>query len=154
MASFDNISDAVVRVHSMRFVENGAGTYTGSKTLPADALLLDVIVHCEALWTAATSASLEVGDAADADGIFTAVDLKATDLIAAESISMIQAGGQEGADLGALGGTASSGVQTKRRSLTTARVITATIASVGAGTGGRTRIDIVYSVAEPVAVTQ
>lgn len=65
-----------------------AGVHTVSLTVPAGALLVDVIVHCVALWNQGTSAALIVGDDTDPNGIFDAVDLKATNLLAGESIAM------------------------------------------------------------------
>lgn len=120
------------------FTEDGAGTYTGSVTVPAGATILDVIVHNTVLWAAATSATMKVGDATDDDGIFTGVNLKATDLLAAESINFDRTGGKEGAYLV---GTATHWTT---RYLATARVISGIITSVGAGTAGRTRMVVVY----------
>jgi len=116
----------------------GAGTYTASVPLPAGATLIDVIVNGVALWTAATSAVLKVGDGTDDDGYFTAVDLKATDLLAGESISLAQAGGKAGAYI------ASS--QVSPRYAVAARSIIGVVTTVGgSGTAGRTRMTVVYS---------
>ena len=80
-----------------------AGTYTATVLVPANALLLDVILHGVALWNAGTSATGKVGDADDDDRFFTDVNLKATDLLAGESIALSGgtglSGGQEGADI-------------------------------------------------------
>lgn len=130
-----------VRAEEVTYTEDGAGTYTGSVTLPAGATLLDIIVNAVALWTAGTSASLEVGDATDPDGYYTAVDLKATDLLAGESLSFAHAGGVQGAYI------ANSHVSP--RYAAAQRVITGTVVSVGAGTAGRTRMIVLY--AQPVA---
>ncbi len=118
------------------FVEDGAGTYTGAVTIPAGATILDVIVDALALWTAATSATMIVGDTDD-DGYYTAVNLKATDLLAGESISFALAGGKAGAYI------ANSQVTPRRTAA--ARTVNGIIASVGAGTAGRTRMTVVYS---------
>ncbi len=156
----DNLSQGTCRVRAWRFVENGAGVYTGSLTLPANALILDIIVNAEALWTAATSAVLNVGDATDDDGFFTAVDLKATDLLAGESISFVHSGTQQGADVdfidtGAEGvAVLAGGPHVRRRRLTTSRVVSATVTSVGAGTAGRTEVYVHYAVPVEVEVTQ
>ena len=131
-----------VLTQQVHFTETGAGTYTGTFVLPAGATLLDIIVDAIALWDAATSASLEVGDATDPDGYFTAVDLKATDLLAGESLSFGLAGGVQGAYI------ANSHV-TPRYSAT-AKTITATVASVGAGTTGRTLVSVVYAMGKGV----
>lgn len=118
-----------------------AGVYTGSVTVPGGAWLLEVAVHAVALWDTGTSATLKVGDVADDDGIFTGVDVKATDLLAGETISASggrnTAGGKHGADL-----TADTW---NRRYLSTERVISAIVTTVGVGTAGRTRMLVVYT---------
>jgi len=121
------------------FVEEGAGVYTGSVNLPAGATLVDIIVHAVALWDAGTSAALIVGDVADPNGFYDAVNLKAADLLAGESISFSHAGGKQGADLDVADG------HVRRRYLPGARVVTGEVTSVGAGTAGRTRITVLYS---------
>jgi hypothetical protein len=128
------------------FVENGAGTYTGSIVLPAGSSLIDVIVHAEALWTAATSASMDVGDTADPDGFFTAINLKATDLLAGESLSFTHTGGQKGVDID-LADAAAGADHIRRRELsnTAERTVSAVVTSVGAGTAGRTRVSFIYT---------
>lgn len=130
----------VVYAKEITYVEEGAGTYTGSISLPTGATLVDIIVHATALWDAATSAALIVGDVADPDGYFTAVNLKATDLLAGESISFSHEGGKKGADLDTAGAN-----HVRRRYLAGARVITGVVTSVGAGTAGRTRITVLYT---------
>src|SRR3954466_11933307 len=113
----------------------GAGVFTGSIAVPAGATLLEVAVHGEALWDTGTSATGKVGDVADDDGIFTGIDLKATDLLAGETIGASggrhTAGGKHGADL-----TADAW---NRRYLSTERVISLIVTTVGVGTLGRTR---------------
>lgn len=131
------------------FTEAGAGTYTASVPLPAGATLLDVIVNGVALWDAGTSAVMIVGDAADPDGYFTAVNLKATDLLAGESISFALAGGKAGAYI--------ANSQVSPRYAAAARSIVGVVTSVGAGTAGRTRMTVVYSApasADIVAATK
>lgn len=119
----------------------GAGTYTGSVTVPANAMLVDIIVHATSLWTATTSATLIVGDTDD-DGYYAAVDLKATDLLADESLSFAQAGGKGGVYL-----TATHAL--KRRSASD-RTITAKVTTVGAaGNGGATQVIVIW--ANPVS---
>lgn len=123
------------------FEENGAGTYTASVEVPAGATLLDIIVNGVVLWAAGTSAVMIVGDGTDPDGYFTGVNLKATDLLAGESISLDQAGGKAGAYI--------ANSQVSPRYSATARTITGQITSVGAGTAGRTRMLVLY--AKPAA---
>lgn len=125
----------------------GAGTYTGSVTIPAGATILDVIVNGVALWTATTSATLKVGDAADDDGYFTGVNLKATDLLAGESLSFDQAGGKAGAYI--------ANSQVSPRYSATARVISGIVTTVGAaGNAGRTRLTVIYCLGTPAAATK
>ncbi len=133
----------VVRCQEVTFTETaGAGVYTGSVSLAAGATIIDVIVHAVALWDNAGAVTMKVGDAVDDDGIFTAIDMKATDLLAAESISISKAGGKEGADVVA--------THFNRRYLATARVISGiiTAASTG-GSTGRTRMTVIWS--EPIS---
>lgn len=131
---------AQVSASEVEFRENGAGTYSGSVNVPAGATIIDIIVHAAVLWAAGTSATMIVGDAADDDGYYTGVNLKATDLLANESISFARNGGKQGAY--------NSGTDTHwlNRYSSTARVITGKITSVGAGTNGRTRMTVVYSI--------
>ena len=131
-----------IESQSVLFTEAGAGTYTGTVALPAGAVVVDIIVHAIALWAAATSAAMIVGDGVDDNGFFDAVDLKATDLLAAESINFSQTGGKEGADLD----DPAAGAHVRRRYLATARNIIGKVVSVGAGTTGRTLMTVVYTV--------
>ncbi len=136
---------AVVR----SFTESGAGTYTAAVVVPAGATLVDIIIDGVALWAAATSAVLKVGDATDDDGYFTAVNLKATDLLAGESIDFYAAGGKAGADI--------ANSQVNRRYSASARTISGVVTSVGAGTTGRTRMTVIYAAprsADVVAATK
>jgi len=133
------------------FTEDGDTTYTGSVNLPAGATLLDVIVHNVAVWDDGTSALMDVGDVADPNGIYTAINVKATDLLAGESISFGYTGGKEGADLD---GGESAGDHVRRRYLATARVISGVITTGGQdGTAGRTRMTVVYSLPNVTAAT-
>ena len=125
----------------------GALTYTGSVTIPAGATIVDVIVHGTALWDNAGAVTMKVGlDGLDDDGFFTAVNLKATDLLAGESISFAQAGGKAGADI--------ANSQVMRRYLATARVLSGIIitASTG-GSTGRTRMVVIYALPTVTAAT-
>lgn len=121
----------------------GAGTYTGSVTVPANSWILDIKVYNTVYWTATTTALMDVGDVADPDGWFTQIDLKATDIVAgtdAEVIDFNNPGGQEGPYLV---------TATGERALmyaATARVISGIVVTVGAaGTAGRTRMLVLYT---------
>jgi hypothetical protein len=151
-----------VRAETIRFTEaagSAAGVYSGSFEVPVGATLIDVIVHGVALWTAGTSATLIVGDTADDNGFYDAVNLKATDLLAGESLSFALSGGKYGADVvpnDATGATLVLGAagQAKRRMLTTARNLTAKVTTVGTvGTAGITDVTFVYAYTSPMAPT-
>lgn len=116
---------------------SAAGVYTGSVTVPAGATIHDIIVNAVTLWAAGTSATLKVGDATDDDGYFTGVNLKATDLLAGESISFDQAGGKAGAYI--------ANSQVSPRYSATARVISGIVTQVGTGATGVTRMTVLYS---------
>lgn len=143
MATISPATAVGLQVQEARFVETGAGTYTADFVLPAGSTFYDVIVTAEALWTAGTSASLEFGNADDPNGYLAAVNLKATDLLAGESISIgggtDLAGGEGGAD--AIAGTNTHVVDRYNAAETT---LTATVVSIGAGTAGRTRVAVLY----------
>lgn len=133
-----------VYLKEVTFTEQGAGVYTGTIALPAGARIIDIGVDGQVLWDAATSASLVVGDADEADGFFTATDLKATDLLAGEINNIEHPGGKAGAYLAS-----------EQRVLysATARNVIGVVTSEGAGTAGRTRLYVVYGVASPTAAT-
>lgn len=140
-----DVTGYAVQAQEATFTETtGAGTYTGSISVPAGATLIDIIVHGVALWTATTSATMKVGDATDDDGYFTGIDLKATDLLAGESLSFALAGGKAGADI--------AGSQANRRYSSSARTISGIVTTVGAaGSAGRTRMEVLYVL--PTAAT-
>lgn len=143
---FNHQNTLLVRNHSVilakeaTFAETtGAGTYTGSVVLPAGATLLDIKLRSTALWTATTSAIMKIGDVADDDGWFTAIDLKAIDLLVGEDINFDQTGGKQGAYLNNTTGARSAGYNAA--SVTISGIIT----TVGAaGTAGRTRMIVLY----------
>lgn len=125
----------------------GAAVYTATCALPAGASLHDIIINGVALWNSQTSATLIAGDTTDPDGYYTGVDLKATDLLAGESLSFALAGGKAGAYI--------ANSQVSPRYSATARDITITITKVGStGTAGRTRGTVVYSAPTATAATR
>ncbi len=128
---------AVVAVERTFTETTGAGVYTGTVDVPAGATILDIIVNGVALWTATTSAVMKVGDTDD-DGFYTAIDLKATDLLAGESISFALAGGKAGAYI--------ANSQVSPRYSAAVRSVKGIVTTVGAaGSAGRTRMMVVYS---------
>lgn len=127
----------------------GAATYTGAVTVPAGATIDDIIVNGVALWDNAGAVTMKVGDTDD-DGYYTAINLKATDLLAGESISFALAGGKAGAYI--------ANSQVSPRYAVAARTINGiiTAASTG-GSTGRTRMTVFYHLpvtADIVAATK
>jgi hypothetical protein len=136
-----------VQASEVTFTETaGAGTYTGGVALPAGATVHDIIVNAVALWDNAGAVTMTVGDTDD-DGYYTAINLKATDLLAGESISFALAGGKAGAYI--------ANSQVSPRYSATARTINGIIitASTG-GTAGRTRMTVIWSVPTATAATK
>lgn len=135
----------VVTMGAVLFTEAGAGTYTGTISLPAGSIILDVAVHGLALWDAATSASLIVGDGTDDNGFFLATNLKATDLLAGEVNNIEHPGGLAGAYIAA-----------EQRVLysASARDVIGVVTSVGAGTAGRTLLVVHYATPTQGAATK
>lgn len=134
----DGVTGYPMQSAEVTFTETAvAGVYTGSVSIPAGATLEDIIVNGVALWDTATSATLKVGDVADDDGYYTGVNLKATDLLAGESISFALAGGKAGAYI--------ANSQVSPRYSATSRVISGIVTTVGSGTAGRTRMTVIWS---------
>lgn len=134
----DGVTGYPMQSAEVTFTETAvAGVYTGSVSIPAGASLEDIIINGVALWDTATSATLKVGDVADDDGYYTGVNLKATDLLAGESISFALAGGKAGAYI--------ANSQVSPRYSATSRVISGIVTTVGSGTAGRTRMTVIWS---------
>lgn len=134
----DNLTGYPVEAHEVTFTETGgAATYTGAVSVPAGATILDIIVNGVALWDNAGAVTMKVGDTDD-DGYYTAINLKATDLLAGESISFALAGGKAGAYI--------ANSQVSPRYSASARTINGiiTTASTG-GSAGRTRMVVIFA---------
>lgn len=122
----------------------GAGVYTGTVSVPAGSTIVDIIVNGVALWTATTSATMKVGDATTDNGFFTGVNLKATDLLAGEALSLTAPGGKHGAYV--VPGATDDAYQISARYASAARLIKGIVTTVGAaGTAGRTRMTVIYT---------
>jgi hypothetical protein len=142
MAGYDI---APIGFEEVPFVASGAGTYTGSITVPAGAYLFDIYVLSTVLWDSATSAVMDIGDAGDPDGYFAAINLKATDLLVNEVINFSNLGGKQGAYI-----VAATGQKTGLYSASE-RVITGVITAVGAGSAGRTRMGVMFGIPNVLA---
>lgn len=129
MGDGDLLPISQTSVREMTFTETtGAGVYTATVPVAAGYSVLDMRVLSTALWTALTSATLDVGDADDADGYFDGVDLK--------NAPVVVAGDGYGLTLSGDGGAYTGGKYYEE-----AGTITATVTTVGAtGNAGRTRI--------------
>lgn len=113
-----------------------AGTYSVTVTQPGGSTLLDIVVTAISLWNAGTSADGIVG-AADPDGWFTSMDMKATDMLATESIAFALAGGLAGAYI--------ANSATTLRYSAADRDITLSIVCAGtAATTGETIMDVLW----------
>jgi hypothetical protein len=121
------------------FTEDGAGTYTATVVVPGCSTILDVRWSNKVVWSAATSATLNVGDTQDADGYFDDVDVKAA------PIADVNGAGGISSFLKDTGAGAYSGLTKYLEAGTT---VTATVVSVGAGTAGRSRLTVIYAVGE------
>lgn len=130
-----------VRVtEEVTFTEDGSTTVTGSVSVPAGAWITDIRVRAQALWDDGTSALMIVGDASDDNGFYTAVNLKATDLLVGEVVRFESTGGKEGVYIVPATGL----VQDYSAS---ARVVTGKVTTGGQnGTAGRTRMLVEYVV--------
>lgn len=146
----------VVITKSCLLTENGAATsYTATFAIPAGAVLHNIRVIAQALWNG-TSASLVVGDTASSNGFFTATNLKATDLLVGEVLSIEDGdlwGGVNGAYLvaatGRRGPVSSNFGQYYVAGSNIVAVVTPGAAD---GTLGRTLVEVEYSI--PTAVAQ
>jgi hypothetical protein len=129
----------VLRVEERTFVETaGTATYTGLVNLPANATVLDVRWSNQALWTAGTSATLNVGDADDLNGYIEGVDLLAA------PIADVNGAGGISSFLKDTGTGAYKGL-TKYSAAT--HTIQAVVVAVGTGgTTGRSRLTVIYAV--------
>lgn len=133
----DTLTGYPIEAAEVTFTEtSGSGVYTGAVALPAGATILDIIINGVALWDNAGTVTMKVGDTDD-DGYYTAINLKATDLLAGESLSFALAGGKAGAYI------ANSQVSPRYNAgaVTINGIITTS--STG-GTAGRTRMVVVY----------
>jgi len=150
LGKIDGLTGFIPQAQMVSFTETtGAGTYTGSVTVPAGALITDIKFWSTVLWTATTSATLKVGDATDDDGWFIGIDLKATDLLVGEELNFAQTGGKPGAYLSTTTGLRSAAYSAA------ARVISGIVTTVGAaGNAGRSFMLVSYVLPTATAATK
>jgi hypothetical protein len=138
---------AITLTQEVTFTEtSGAGTYTGTMSLPAGARIIDIGCDGQALWDSAGACALIVGDGTDPDGFFTSTDLKATDLLAGEINNLEHPGGKAGAYI--------ASEQRNLYSATARDIIAVVTQASGTGTAGRTRVYVTYAVPTATAATK
>jgi hypothetical protein len=127
------------------FTEDGAGTYTGTISLPAGSRIIDIGVDGIALWNSAGAVTMIVGDTDD-NGFFTSTDLKATDLLAGEINNIEHPGGKAGVYI--------ASEQRVLYSASARDIIGVVTVASGSGTAGRTRLYVVYAVVDAAAAVK
>ncbi len=116
----------------------GAGTYTATVTIPSGATLVDCRWANIALWTATTSATLNVGDGDDSDGYFIAINVKAAPAAGATGVGSVA------------GDTGSGAYAGLRKNYPSGGTITATVVTVGAaGAAGKSILTVEYQLGAP-----
>lgn len=147
-----------VIARTVTFTENATNTlHTGTVSIPAGAQLHDIRVMSTVLWTA-TTAVMKIGDGVDDDGWFTGVDLKATDLLVGEVLSISGSENWGGTKQGVylVAATGRKGISTGG-SGTGATAATSVIGVITVGTpattAGRTFMTVTYSDGLVVAAT-
>ena len=148
-------STGIVLTRRVAYTENATNTlHTGTVTLPAGSWLHNIEVTSSVLWTGGT-ATMKVGDTADDDGFFVGIDLKATDLLVGEVLSIANStnwGGKEGAYLVAATGRRGP-TSTNFGTYYAAGSDIKGIVTVGtpATTAGRTWMSVTFSIGTAVA---
>ena len=146
-------SGLVVALETLFTQVAGNKTHTATFTIPAGATILDVIVTNTVVWNSGTSAALNVG-LVDVDCFFAAVDLK-TAPAAGKSINFAWPGNKGGASIPEIDGGAGNqeiGDATDGQLYNAAAAsLTAVVTDTNvAGTNGRTRVTVVYSLPSSV----
>jgi hypothetical protein len=139
------------------FSEDAASlTHTGTVVIPAGATLLDILVVPEVLWANTGGTALfTCGDAGAATGWFTAVDLKATDLVLGERLQASNAnnwGGKNGAYLTTAGRFGQQSANMIGGYCPSVYSVIGVVTCVApASTAGRTRMTVLWTLGQAVA---
>lgn len=155
MASPTSVSGGVV-AQQVTFAETATGVlHTATIPIPANATLLDIQVSGAVAWGAG-AAVLDVGDTADPNGYFANVNVKATDLLAGEVLSVAGStanwGGRNGAYLVASTGQrgpTSSNFGT--RYIAGSNIIATVTVTTPSVTTGRTYLTVFYAAGLTIA---
>jgi hypothetical protein len=132
--------ESVQRVAERTFVETtGPGTYTATVVIPAGGTITEIIWRNTALWTASTSAVLNVR-----------TEDQAGEFIADYNIKV-----GPSADAAGVGGLCWGPISGLSKYCAAEKTVTATVVTVGeTGDAGRSRLLVLYSVPTPVAATK
>lgn len=139
----------VVHTKLVTFTEAGDTTYTASVPIPVGSLVHEIEIRSTVLWDDTGAVTAIVGDTADPNGYFDAVNMKATDLLVGEVLRMSNSeywGGVQGAYLVAASGTNSASYYAAASNITA--VITTANQN---GSAGRTFMWVTYSTAAATA---
>lgn len=142
-------------VKTALFTEDATSTtHTATFVIPAGAILHDIIVTPQVLWTGGTAA-FTCGDANSANGWFTTTDLKATVLILGERLQASNSsywGGVNGAYLVAATGRFGQQSTNMISGYCPSAYSVIGVVTVGtpATTAGRTRMTVIYSIGQAV----
>jgi hypothetical protein len=141
------------------FTEDGSTTLTGTVEIPAGATLLNIQVVITVLFDDTGAVTLKVGDDDVADGWFTGVDAKATDLLVGEVLDISNAenwGAAQGAYLVAASGRkgrTTAGVDSGIYYGDASEVIGVITTTNQDGTAGRAFMFVTYAKPTVVAAT-
>lgn len=154
-----NAGTGLVVCKQALFTEDATSlTHTATFTIPAGALLLDILVVPVVLWTD-SSAAITVGDANSATGWFQSTNLAATDLVLGERLQASQAvatdGSYGGAKEGAYVTTAGRFGQQSTNVIggfcgTAYSVIGVVTVTTPSGTAGRTYMYVLWMIGQSV----
>lgn len=134
---------ALVQCAGVSFTEDGSATsYTGTVPIPAGSLVLDIQFRSTVLWDG-TSASLIIGDDDDPNGYFAATNLKATDLLVGEVLSIASSenwGGKQGVYL-----VAATGLKSATYYAAANNIIAVVTPGAADGSAGRSFMHVFYA---------
>lgn len=138
-------------VKSVSFTEDGSGTsYVGTIEIPASTLVFDIQFRSTVLWDG-TSASLDIGDDDDANGYFAGINLKATDLLVGEVLSITNSenwGGKQGVYL-----VAATGLKSATYYATANNIIGTITPGAADGSAGRSFMHVLCATTSHTAST-
>lgn len=141
----------IARGAAVSFTEDSSGTsYVGTVAIPALTLVLDIQFRSTVLWDG-TSAALDVGDDDDANGYFAAINVKATDLLVGEVLSITNSenwGGKQGVYL-----VAATGLKSATYYATANNIIGTVTPGAADGSAGRSFMHVLYVTCSAVAST-